>query len=62
MTIAARKDPKRTPKFRTERRRGLYMDAPPKRPTMRWKLVAIIALGVAVPLLLIAWLVKTLAG
>jgi len=58
----AEKDPKRTPTFRTERRRGLYADLPPKRPAMRWPLMVCIALGVAVPLLLIVWLVKALAG
>ena len=58
----AEKDPKRTVTFRTERRKGLYADLPPKRPPTRWPLVVGIAIGVAVPLLLIVWLVKALAG
>jgi hypothetical protein len=59
MSIDA-KDPKRTAKFRTERRKGLYMDLPPARPRPRWPLVVGVAAAVAIPTLLILLLVKIL--
>ena len=56
------KDRKWTPTFRTGRRKGLYMDLPPRRHGVRWGRVIGIFLAIAVPAALIVWLIRTLAG
>jgi len=56
------KDSKHTATFRTERRKGLYMDLPPKQPGTRWGLVIGVAIAVAAPLVAIVWLIAALCG
>lgn len=60
--MAIDKDIKHTAVFRTERRKGLYVDPPPPRQEMRWGLMLAIAAALAVPIVLIVWLVKILVG